>query len=74
MGKLRHEDLEFEASLNDIVRPCLKKKARHWWFMSVILDTQEEEIRRITVQNQPGQNSSQDPILKKKNHKKRLVE
>jgi hypothetical protein len=24
-------------------------RARHWWFMSIILATQEAEIRRIAV-------------------------
>jgi hypothetical protein len=33
--------------------------------MSVILATQEAEIRRTVVQSQPWANSSQDPILKK---------
>jgi hypothetical protein len=33
--------------------------------------TQEAEIRRISVQSQPGQNSSKDPILKITNAKKR---
>jgi hypothetical protein len=37
----------------------------------VILAIQEAEIRRIRVQSQPQANSSQDPILKKNNHKKR---
>jgi hypothetical protein len=40
----------------------------------VILVTQDAEIRRITVQSQPGQIVLQDPILKKKNHKTGLVE
>jgi hypothetical protein len=42
--------------------------------MPAILATQEAEIRRITVQSQPRQIVPQDPILKKKNHKKGLVE
>jgi hypothetical protein len=29
--------------------------SRHWWLTPVILATLEEEIRRITVQSQPGQ-------------------
>jgi hypothetical protein len=29
--------------------------ARHWWLTSVILATQEAEIRRIMVQSQSGQ-------------------
>jgi hypothetical protein len=27
-------------------------EARHWWFMPVILATQEAEIRRITIRSQ----------------------
>jgi hypothetical protein len=34
--------------------------------MPVILATQEAQIRRIEVQSQPRQNSSQDLISKKK--------
>jgi hypothetical protein len=30
-------------------------EAKPWWFMAVILATQEAEIRRIIGQNQPGQ-------------------
>jgi hypothetical protein len=40
----------------------------------VILATQEAEIKRIEVRSQPGQNSWQDPFLKKTYHKKGLVE
>jgi hypothetical protein len=29
--------------------------AGHWWLTSVILTTQEAEIRKITAQSQPGQ-------------------
>jgi hypothetical protein len=32
-----------------------KARARCWWLPPVILATQEAEIRRITVQGQPGQ-------------------
>jgi hypothetical protein len=41
----------------------LKSRAR--WLMAVILATQEAEIRRTVVQNQPQENSLQDPISKK---------
>jgi hypothetical protein len=36
------------------------------WLIQVILAIQETEIRRITVQSQPRQNSSQDPSSRKK--------
>jgi hypothetical protein len=42
--------------------------------MPVILATQEAETRRITVQSQPRQISSPDPISKKLNTKTRLEE
>jgi hypothetical protein len=44
--------------------------------MSVILATQEAEIRRITIQSQTWRNRSRDPILKKIHHqnKKGLAE
>jgi hypothetical protein len=42
--------------------------------MSIILSTQEAEIRKILVPSQTRQNSSQDPISEKTHHKKELVE
>jgi hypothetical protein len=59
------------------MRPYLENfqhRAGHWWPASVILATQEAKIRRIVVQSQPEQNSSQDLISKKTHHKKGLVE
>jgi hypothetical protein len=58
LGRLRQEDLRFNASLGYIQRLCLKEKkilARQWWLMPVILATWEAEIRRIKVQSQPRQ-------------------
>jgi hypothetical protein len=55
---LRQEDQKIKASLGYIVRPYLKdrkKQARCWWLNPVILDTQEAEIKRITVQSEPRQ-------------------
>jgi hypothetical protein len=40
------------------------------WLTSVILATQEAEIRRIVVQSQLKQNSSWDLILKKPSQKR----
>jgi hypothetical protein len=48
-------DLEFKATLGNIKGKKKKKKARHLWLMPVILAAQEAEIKRITVQSQPGQ-------------------
>jgi hypothetical protein len=44
-------------SLGCVVRSFLKKEKRAgcWWLMPIILATQEAEIRRIMVRNQPGQ-------------------
>jgi hypothetical protein len=40
-------------------------KAGYRWFTPIIVVTQEAEIRRISVQSQPGQIVPGDPILKK---------
>jgi hypothetical protein len=41
------------------------KEAGHWWLTFIILATQEAEVRRITVQSQPGQIVSK--MLSRKN-------
>jgi hypothetical protein len=43
--------------------------AGHWWLTPVILTTQEAEIRRIAVQNQPRQIVLQNPISKNPSQK-----
>jgi hypothetical protein len=50
------------------------KKAGHWWLMSIILATQEAEIRRMVVQSQPRQIVLETLSQKKTYHKKGLVE
>jgi hypothetical protein len=40
-------------------------RAGHWWFTSVILATQEAELRRIPVRSQPQQKYFMRPYLKK---------
>jgi hypothetical protein len=41
-----------------------------WWLMTVILDTEEAEIRRIMARSQPRQINLRDPILKIPNTKR----
>jgi hypothetical protein len=47
--------------------------ARHWWFMPVILATQEAEIRRIAVRSQPRQ-TVHKTLSRKNPPQNRLVE
>jgi hypothetical protein len=42
------------------------RKARHWWFMPIILTSWEAEIQRIVISGQPQQKCSKDPISKEK--------
>jgi hypothetical protein len=59
LQRLTQEDGKFEASLDDIVRLCLKKKkCQVQWLTSIILATQKVEIRRMVVQGQPKQKFS----------------
>jgi hypothetical protein len=51
-----------------------KWRARHQWLTLVTLATQEAEIRRISVQDQPGQIVHETYLKKKPHHKKGLVE
>jgi hypothetical protein len=48
----------------------IRETAGQQWLTSVILATQEAEIRRIAVQSQPGQIVLPEPILKKPIRKK----
>jgi hypothetical protein len=47
------------------------RRARHPWLTPVILATEEAEIRRIVVQNHPGQIVHKTPSQKYLTHKKR---
>jgi hypothetical protein len=51
-----------------------KKKVGSWWFMRIILATQEAEIRRITVRSQPEEIVLKTLSRKKPFTKKELVE
>jgi hypothetical protein len=53
---------------------CLKndKQAGCWWLTSVILATQEAEIRRIMVRSQPGQ-IVHETLSQKKKRKKEMI-
>jgi hypothetical protein len=57
LRSLRQEDLEFEANLGYVVRPCLKK-ARRQRLVPVMLATWEVEMRRTVVRSQPQENRS----------------
>jgi hypothetical protein len=58
------------------VKTCLVREfqklpvARCWWLTRIILATQEAEIRRITVQRQPGQTVYKSLSQKKKSQKR----
>jgi hypothetical protein len=70
-----HWDRELKASLGYIVRRCLKQsKTCHAPVAhTVILATQEAEIRRIKIQSQPRQ-IVHETLTQKSLHQKGLVE
>jgi hypothetical protein len=63
-----HSNCVHSSSKQGAISESIKKwlKVRHRWLPSVILATQEAEIRRIAVQSQPWASNSRDPISKKK--------
>jgi hypothetical protein len=50
--------------------PIIEREAGHHLLTSVILATQEADIRRIQVRSQPGAKRSQDPMLKNPSQKR----
>jgi hypothetical protein len=58
-----------KGKITFIMENC--KISRHWWLTSVILATQEAEIRRIEVQSQPRQIVCETLSQKKKKKKRR---
>jgi hypothetical protein len=53
--------------------PITRSLARYRWLTAVIPATQEAEIRRITVQSQPGE-IVRETLSQNTHHKKRLEE
>jgi hypothetical protein len=45
---------DFELELLNNSETVKTVESQHWWFIPVILATQEAEIRRITVRSQPS--------------------
>jgi hypothetical protein len=57
--------MHHSASSNKTNLFKVHNSARYLWLIPVILATQEAEIRRISVQRQPGQKVQENPISKK---------
>jgi predicted nucleotidyltransferase len=53
--EVEQEDTEFRTAITSYQDPFSQKKKKKRGLTSVILDTQEAEIRRIVIGNQSGQ-------------------